>query len=337
MKKRVLLPVLLILAGLLYYVDIDLDALTANLINEEQPIESYVGDTGDVQVYFCPHQNCEEALLNFIDSAEESLHCAFFEVDLDLIRDKLLEKERLIDVKVITDNDYLYEFNHPFVKNDSWGLMHNKFCIVDGKKVSTGSMNPTNNGADKNNNNLLLINSVALANNYQAEFQEMWNGTYKKGDNVLNPNIMIDDIGVENYFCPEDDCADHVKEELNKATSSIHFMTFSFTHDGIANILLLKNLDNISIKGIFEARQVSKYSKYMVLKNNNVDVVKDGNKANMHHKVFIIDSDTVITGSFNPSAGGDTRNDENLLIIRDFNIASLFMEEFEKVWDERKE
>ena len=35
----------------------------------------------------------------------------------------------------------------------------------------------------------------------------------------------------------------------------------------------------------------------------------------MHHKVFIIDEEIVITGSFNPSKNADTRNDENILII----------------------
>lgn len=51
----------------------------------------------------------------------------------------------------------------------------------------------------------------------------------------------------------------------------------------------------------------------------------------MHHKVFIIDGKTVVTGSFNPTAGGNTRNDENILIIEDEEIAELFLEEFDKV------
>ncbi|MBU0459583.1 MAG: phospholipase, partial [Nanoarchaeota archaeon] len=55
------------------------------------------------------------------------------------------------------------------------------------------------------------------------------------------------------------------------------------------------------------------------------------NKQNMHHKVFIVDSETVITGSFNPSAGGDTRNDENVLIIKDKALAKKFIEEYEYV------
>jgi phosphatidylserine/phosphatidylglycerophosphate/cardiolipin synthase-like enzyme len=54
----------------------------------------------------------------------------------------------------------------------------------------------------------------------------------------------------------------------------------------------------------------------------------------MHHKTFIIDKETVITGSFNPTGGGDKRNDENILIIENKDLAKEFMEEYQKVREE---
>jgi len=331
MKKKISLGlIVIILFGLTYFLDFDLENITSATITESQ-VETLIQDTGNIQVYFCPQEDCESALVQFIDSAQEYVHCAFFEVDLDKVRDKLLEKEKEIEVLVVTDNDYLYEFNHSFVKVDKWGLMHNKFCIIDGKKISSGSMNPTNNGATKNNNNLLLIESSVLATNYEAEFQEMWNGTFKKGDKNLNTVVDLNGVTIKNYFCPEDNCAEMVKEELKKAKKSIHFMTFSFTDKEIANIMLLKKLDNVSISGVMEARQVTKYSVYKLLKFQDVDVVKDGNKQNMHHKVFIVDNSTVITGSYNPTGNGNKGNDENVLIITDEKIAEKFMGEYELV------
>ena len=313
-----------------YFLDFDLDSITSATITEPK-IESSLEDTGDIEVYFCPQEDCESVLINFIDTAEETLHCALFDIGLESLQKKLLEKEKEIEVQIVTDNDYLKKFNHEFVKEDSWGLQHNKFCIIDNKKIFTGSMNPTNNGVNKNNNNLILVNSKVLAANYEAEFQEMWNGVFKKGDLVLNPVIELDGITIKNYFCPDDQCAEKVKEELKKAKESIHFMTFSFTNDGIGNIILMKSLENITIQGVMEARQVTKYSVYDLLKYQDIDVVKDGNKNNLHHKVFIIDQETVITGSMNPTGGGDKRNDENVLIITDKDIAEEFMKEYEKV------
>ena len=165
----------------------------------------------------------------------------------------------------------------------------------------------------------------------------MWNGTFKAGNPVLNPSIKIEDVNhgnveMKNYFCPEDHCAYHVKEELKKAQQSIHFMTFSFTHEGIANMLLLKNLEDVEVKGVMEARQVSKYSQFDRLLHNGIDVIKDSNPNNMHHKVFIIDGKTVITGSFNPTSNGDSGNDENILIIKNEKIANMFEQEFGKIY-----
>jgi len=63
-----------------------------------------------------------------------------------------------------------------------------------------------------------------------------------------------------------------------------------------------------------------------------MDVKKDSNKYNMHHKVFIIDNETVVTGSYNPTSSGDEKNDENILIIHDKGIAKKFLDEFDRVW-----
>jgi len=331
-KKYILLPLLLIAFYFLYTTDLDLTSLGKS--TAPPPPTSYLSDSGNISLYFCPSTECETEFVNFLNSATKSIHCALYEISNPKIQEALLQQSQKIEVQAVTDNEYLERFNYSFVKEDSYGLMHNKFCIIDNKKISTGSMNPTLNGVSKNNNNLLLISSSILADNYESEFQEMWNGTFKKGNPVKNPLLTIDKIQIQNYFCPEDHCADHIKEELKKAHSSIYFMTFSFTHEGIANILLLKQQDNLTLQGVMEARQISQYSQYERLKYNQIDVLKDGNKNNMHHKVFIIDEETVITGSFNPTSGGDEKNDENILIIQDKEIAQSFIKEFKKIYAE---
>jgi len=66
----------------------------------------------------------------------------------------------------------------------------------------------------------------------------------------------------------------------------------------------------------------------------NVQVRTDGNPHVMHHKVIIIDRQTVIFGSFNFSDSANRRNDENVLIVHDPAFANYFVEEFETVWQE---
>ncbi|HLC75483.1 MAG TPA: phospholipase D-like domain-containing protein, partial [Candidatus Nanoarchaeia archaeon] len=49
------------------------------------------------------------------------------------------------------------------------------------------------------------------------------------------------------------------------------------------------------------------------------------------------DNSTVVTGSMNPTKNGDETNDENVVIIKDKEIAELYLKEFERVWDAAKE
>ena len=304
----------------------------SNLKPNEEITEPELKEYKDIpKVFFCPVNDCEGELFKVINSAKESVHCAFYDLDLERIINILDEKSKTMDIKLVVDDANFDNVNHLkfAIKDLSSGLMHNKFCIIDNKIILTGSFNPTENGAYKNDNNLVIIESFYLSKNYEDEFNELWNSEFRKGSNVIYPEFYLNNKKIENYFCPEDNCAYYVAEEIKKAKNSIYFMTFSFTNSRIANAIILKHYQGLDIKGVFEARQISKYSKFNLLEYQGIDVKRDNNKANMHHKVFIIDNETVITGSFNPTDGADTRNDENVLIINDKSIARLFLKEFD--------
>ena len=302
-------------------------SINANVILEEIPEESI-----QVSAYFCPRDSCENVTINSIKNAQNSLHCAFFDIDSKNIINAISKKSHSADVKVIVDkNNYEGQIKGPGIKiADSKQYMHNKFCIIDNKIVMTGSTNPTNNDLNINNNNIVIIKSEYIAENYEDEFDELWNGVYATGDKVKYNKVGSDNLIIENYFCPEDNCRDKVLESIRNAEKSVYFMTFSFTDEGIADEILFGNLQT---KGIFEAFQAgSQYSQFDRLRGFGIDVKKDKNKKNMHHKVFIIDNETVITGSYNPTGSGNLRNDENIVVIHNRQIASRFLEEFEFLW-----
>ena len=304
----------------------------------EQKITFVAKDNGGIEgVYFCPRDNCSLKLSEFILSASSSVYCAFFDLDLEDVKNALKEKdEEGVDVKLIvdTDNHDMVEDLDVDIKQDyRSAFMHNKFCIVDGKRISSGSMNPTFNGNSKNNNNLIFISSSVLASNYEDEFFEMWDGEFGKGSGVGVPVVYADGIKIENYFCPEDNCGEKISDVLSSAKESIKFLTFSFTHTSIANEIVMKIHDNVSVKGVFEKRgATTEYSRFKLLDYQGASVRRDNNSAVMHHKLFIIDDSIVITGSFNPSKNADTRNDENILVIYSSDVANRFLEEFDYVF-----
>ena len=287
-----------------------------------------------MEVYFCPEDGCQEHLIDFLETAENYIHCAFYDLDLPEVIELLKEKQDEIDVRIVTDKDNsenILELN-PVDNEGKNQLMHNKFCIVDGDRIFTGSFNPTEKGNFYNNNNMLIVYSKYLAENYENEFQELWNKKFGSGERVKYI-VFLNNKKTENYFCPEDSCSRHVIDNLAEAKKEIYFMTFAFTHDEIGQALVDKHKEGLRIKGIFEKFGKSQYSEYYILEENGVEVKWDEYSYFIHHKVFIIDNSTVITGSFNPTKAADTKNDENILIIHDENVAEKFLEEFEEVWN----
>ncbi|MFO8016947.1 MAG: phospholipase D-like domain-containing protein [Candidatus Woesearchaeota archaeon] len=299
--------------------------------SDAQGAEAVVESGKNPIVLFCPEDNCGTNLEYLINNSRKA-DCAFFDLDLDNVVSALEMRGDNARVVVDADNhDESWEEN--FRKDDRSAYMHNKFCVFDSSMVWTGSMNPTRNGDERNNNNAVIIFSENIASNYEDEFMELWKGEFGSGPRTARPETRINSISIETYFCPEDYCANRVMEELDKADESIYFMTFSFTHDKIGDLLVRKQDSGVEVKGVFEKRQNSRYSEYKKLSSAGLEVRFDGNPYMMHHKTFIIDNRTVITGSFNPTMSGDTRNDENIVIITDRGIAQEFTGEFNGIYN----
>lgn len=267
-----------------------------------------------IEVLFCTEKDCFGKLKELFSSSNK-INCAFYAInDKDLIQ---IAKEKNAEIVSHSNPDFIKS-------NNIKGLMHNKFCVFDDELVLTGSFNPTKK-SDKSANNIIIINSHYLATNYNDEFKEMKKGVYSWGKTAKYPIININNKVFENYFCPEDNCKSHVLEKLNNAQESIYFMTYSFTDDEIGDLLLNKENKGISVKGFFDKSQLSDYNEYEKLKDFSKVI------SHLHHKVFIIDNKTVITGSYNPTRNGNENNDENILIIEDESVAKAYLDEFVRI------
>src|SRR3989338_1897942 len=256
---------------------------------------------GPIEIYFCPRDNCTKLLIESLNVS--SIHCAFFDVDGDVAA--FLEgKAKTSEVKLVTDNENKNVFSFPVKKDTSKQFTHNKFCALPGR-IITGSFNPAE--SEKNNaNNMLIIPSAILSQNYEDEFKEIWGRGFGRGYPVAAPKLLYNNISIENYFCPDDHCQEKVIRELKKARSSIYFMLFTITDEGIADALLMQSVE---VRGITEKLNANgKYSQISKLLGFDINITIDNKKEMMHHKVFIIDNETVITGSYNPTFAGDKKN-----------------------------
>lgn len=340
--------------------------VTATPTRENVPL-AIVGSGGDWwQVYFTGPAGANasdnlagspaEKLIERINSAQSTIHIAAFEFNLTPVAEALIAAhQRGVEVLWVTDDenglDADQEEGHGQfamlkkagieVRDDGRGaLMHNKFWIFDRKTVWTGSTNITVNGMLHNNNNVIVIESLELADIYEREFAEMWAGKFgpTSPSTLDDQTLTIDGTPIQVLFAPEDEVASHLVPLIEQAQKSIRFMAFSFTHPGLGDAVLARAAAGVDVRGIFETRgSETKYSELPALYCAHVPVRQDGNSATFHHKVFVIDDKTVITGSFNFSDNADQSNDENVIIVTHNGIAAQYLQEFERRWAEANE
>ena len=293
------------------------------------------------------HNSLEKRLVVRLGIATAKIDAALQQLNSTPIADALIEAhQRGIQVRVVTETDYmdeveivrLQESEIPVIDDkDADGLMHHKFIVIDERYVWTGSYNTTYNGAYKNNNNVILIDSVQLAYNFTQEFRELFlrEQTGKSTDkSVVYPQVTLSDgTQVFTYFSPDNDTISPLLKEIQSAKTSIHFMAFAFTHDTLGKAMRDRFKVGVDVQGVFEERQANnQYAEYKSMKDAGLSVVLDENSGAMHHKVIVIDGETVITGSYNFSKNAETRNNENFLIIKgNQEIAEAYVAEFQRI------
>ncbi|HXV97371.1 MAG TPA: phospholipase D-like domain-containing protein [Anaerolineae bacterium] len=287
-----------------------------------------------------------QGLIGVINKAQRSLDIAIYELNLDEIGDALLAaRQRGIAVRLVTDSDSLEEDETlirlekaglPIIPDERSPIMHNKFVVVDGQAVWTGSWNFTVNDTYRNNNHGIYIQSPQLAQNYAAEFEEMFSQEAFGPTSLSqtpNPRLQLGNTLIETCFAPEDGCANQLIGLIRQAQQNIRFMAFSFTHAGIGKAVIDRAKVGVTVQGVFETRGSDTASSQLArMKRQKLDVWQDGNPYTLHHKVFIIDDKIVVLGSFNFSDNADSANDENMLIIHNPALAGQFLAEFNRVY-----
>ncbi len=287
----------------------------------------------------------DEPLQAAIENAHVTIDMAIYNLDLYNIRDALIAAaQRGVQVRLVVESDNfppeklqpLADGGISVVGDDDPDLMHNKFTVIDHYEVWTGSLNYTLEDAYGDRNDLVRIRSEQLAENYLAEFEEMYTDGLFGGHSPANtphPELNINGVAVENYFSPEDGTLAHLVDLVDSARSSVYFLVFAFTSDDLAAALLAAQARGVEVRGVMDKAQASDAGgEYQHLLDEGVDVRLDGEGGSLHDKVLIIDGSIVVTGSYNLSHAAEKRNDENTLVIHDAALASKYLEQFQNIW-----
>ncbi len=135
-------------------------------------------------------------------------------------------------------------------------------------------------------------------------------------------------------FSPHGGCTEAIVKELDNARSEILMEAYSFTSKDIASAILKAYKRGVHVEIILDkSNRSARYSSADFTAHMGIPTYINAAYAIAHNKIMIIDREIVITGSFNFTKAAEERNAENLLILRNKDLAGLYLGN----WDNHRE
>ena len=133
------------------------------------------------------------------------------------------------------------------------------------------------------------------------------------------------------YFSPKGGCTQAILSEIGNAEASIFMQAYIFESADIAKALVAAHKKGVKVEVILDRRQRKEsYGIADFLANSGIPTRIDSAHAYAHNKVIVIDEETVITGSFNFTKSAEDKNAENLLVIKDKELALKYAENWQE-------
>lgn len=200
-------------------------------------------------------------------------------------------------------------------------IMHDKFFVIDGKTVWTGSANISDSDVGGYNANVAALLGVPeLAAAYSREFEQMYAGKFHREKKPsVSPAVRLPGGGTAQvYFSPQDGAMREVVRLLKAARRTVNVTIFYLTNKDVATALLEARQRGVKVRVILDATAArNEYTKHELLRSAGAQVKVENWGGKMHAKAASVDGQHLIFGSMNWTSAGDLRNDENTLILRD--------------------
>ncbi|AKK25033.1 endonuclease (plasmid) [Pandoraea oxalativorans] len=159
-----------------------------NLATTEPERAARAPTTGAAEVGFSPEAGAEALVVKVIGAANTSIRLAGYSFTSPVVVRALLDaKQRGVDVAVVVDDkgtrsttsrqalNLLVNAGIPTRTISVYAIHHDKYMVVDGLHIETGSFNYTTAAAKRNSENVLVLwNYPTLAAQYLAHWQSRW-------------------------------------------------------------------------------------------------------------------------------------------------------------------
>jgi phosphatidylserine/phosphatidylglycerophosphate/cardiolipin synthase-like enzyme len=246
---------------------------------------------------------------------------------------------------------FVQSLGYPWRRIAGMKLMHNKFIVRDGQSVWTGSTNMTDDAFTLMENNILEIDSPALADYYAQDFEQLWEKeNFENTGNIHTEPAPVAFSGqpatARVMFSPglgpeiDAEVARRVREAKRRVRICSLLINSGTLISELGNLL---RRNDVKVDGIYDRTQMADvYRQWQEVPSNRwkigalQEIVAGAHLVGknstpytptskhdfMHNKVLVVD-DTVITGSYNFSRSAEF-NAENILFIESPPIAETY-------------
>lgn len=140
---------------------------------------------GELEIYFSPKDKVETRIIELINNSKNYIYIPTYLITNKNITSTLIQaKSKGVDIRIIIDGNSVYSSNSQhkklrdssiLLKTENYaGKLHAKSIIIDDEYIITGSMNLSNSGVNKNDENTLIIRNKKLAKAYKEFFLYLW-------------------------------------------------------------------------------------------------------------------------------------------------------------------
>lgn len=145
------------------------------------------------------------------------------------------------------------------------------------------------------------------------------------------------ELSIEVGFSPEGSAQRLVLKAINEAKQSIQILAYSFQAPEIMQALTDAGKRGVKVRVVVDKKRNLAASNQKALRfvtANGVEL-RTNDRFNIHHdKTIIVDSEIVLTGSFNFTASAGSANSENVVVIREApEIAKQYLAHWQSRWD----
>lgn len=257
--------------------------------------------------------------------------------------------------------------NEQVIRQKMGSLQHNKTIIIDGdkfKKVICGSANLSWRGIFVQNNNALILSGEKPVELFTEAFNNFWSVGIGNSVSLFNntksatwQSLGLLDIDAEVTFSPhnsENTVLQSIGDDIAATKSNLLYSMAFLAQTGGPIREALTNItekEDIFVYGIADKPvgginlkstdgNPQPVSPAVIAKNIPEPFKKEpvgGGGIRMHHKFLVIDFNTdnarVYMGSYNFSGVADSKNGENLVLIKDRKVATSYMIEALRIFD----